>query len=202
MKIETTHIKSVLTRTSGYLEEVCSRIHSSLKGDMKLGASLCGVGCYVKHAGHLLQGREWGTFLDVRENAAESYLECYERESAWARKNRNGFVIFLSSATEPFPPQEKRFGVTRGVLNAMLEQPPDGLIVQTHSPGVLDVVETLVSLKLQCNLHVHLSIETDRERLPGLPPPASPVERRFHAAKALKDAGLHRDHGFTALADR
>src|SRR5262249_47720015 len=28
------------------------------------------------------------------------------------------------------------------------------------------------------------------ERLPGLPPPASPVARRFEAARALREAGL------------
>jgi DNA repair photolyase len=189
LKTESTRVKSVLTRTTGYLDVVCSHSLQPYRG-CPLGASLCGVGCYVRHAGHLLQGREWGSFLDVKENAAEVYVEGYERERAWARKSRNGFVIFLSSATEPFPPQEKRFGVTRSVLNAMRERPPDGLIVQTHSPGVIEALDVLEPLATQCELRVHLSIETDRDRLPGLPPPASPVERRFEAAKALKDAGL------------
>ncbi|MEO1368614.1 MAG: hypothetical protein AAFX50_15680, partial [Acidobacteriota bacterium] len=35
-----------------------------------------------------------------------------------------------------------------------------------------------------------LSIESDRDRLPGLPPPASPVGRRFDAAHRLKAAGI------------
>jgi DNA repair photolyase len=126
----------------------------------------------------------------VRENAADAYCDSHERERAWGRSNRGGFVVFLSSATEPFPPQESRFGVTRSVLRAMLDRPPDGLIVQTHSPRVADATDDLVELAGRCDLRIHLSIETDRDRLPGLPPSASPVARRFEAARALRASGL------------
>jgi len=189
MNVEQTRVKSILTRTTGYLGGVCSHSLQPYRG-CPLGASLCGVGCYVRHAGHILKGREWGRFLEVRGNAAGAYAEGFARERAWARSRRGGFRVFLSSATEPFPPQERRFGVTRAVLAAMLDRPPDGLIVQTHSPGVLDAKDALVTLAGLCDLRVHVSIETDRDRLPGLPPPASPVGRRFEAAAALKAAGL------------
>jgi DNA repair photolyase len=189
MDTTTTSVKSVLTRTSGYLDGVCSHSLQPYRG-CPLGASLCGVGCYVRHAGHITRGREWGRFLEVRENAAEAYLAQYERERTWARSRRGGFVVFLSSATEPFPPQERRHGVTRAVLQAMRERPPDGLIVQTHSPGVVYALDVLGPLANQCALRVQISIETDRDRLPGLPPHASPVARRFEAAGTLKAAGL------------
>src|SRR5262249_35363975 len=99
MEAETTRVRSVLTRASGYLRPVCSHSLQPYRG-CPLGASLCGVGCYVRHAGHITRGREWGRFLEVRENAADAYREGYDRERAWARANRDGFVIFLSSATE------------------------------------------------------------------------------------------------------
>jgi DNA repair photolyase len=189
MDTEITRIDSVLTRASGYLLTVCSHSLQPYRG-CPLGASLCGVGCYVRHAGHITKGREWGHFLEVRENAAEAYRAGYERERRWGRSKRSGFVVFLASATEPFPPQEARFGVTRSVLRAMLDRPPDGLIVQTHSPRVVDALDDLVPLAGRCALRVHLSIESDRDRLPGLPPSASPVSRRFEAARALRAAGL------------
>jgi DNA repair photolyase len=144
----------------------------------------------VRHSGHLTKGREWGSFLEVRENAAEAYEEGYKRERAWARRARDRFVIFLSSATEPFPPQEARLGATAGLLSKMQVLPPDGLIVQTHSPRVVDAVDALTRLAALSELRVHISIETDRDRLPGLPPHASPVERRFAAARTLRAAGL------------
>jgi DNA repair photolyase len=189
MQTELNTIQSVLTRASGYLETVCSHSLQPYRG-CPFGASLCGVGCYVRHSLHITRGRPWGSFLEVRTNAAEAYLAGYERERRWARQHRGGFVIFLSSATEPFPAQESRHAITRSVLSAMLDRPPDGLIVQTHSPRVVEALDVLVPLAGRCDLRVHLSIETDRDRLPGLPPPASPVARRFEAAGALRRAGL------------
>ena len=182
-------IGSILTRASGYLETVCSHSLQPYRG-CPFGASLCGVGCYVRHSVHITRGRRWGDFLEVRANAADAYRARVARERAWGRAHRSGFVVFLSSATEPFPPQEGRYGVTRGVLEAMREEPPDGLIVQTHSHRVAEALDVLVPLSRRCDLRVHLSIETDRARLPGLPPPASSVARRFEAAGALRRAGL------------
>jgi len=154
------------------------------------GNSLCGVGCYVQHNRFVTRGAPWGSFLEARVNAAESYREHYERELAWARRARGRFAVFLSSATDPFVPQERRLGVTRRVLDAMYELPPDELIVQTHSHTVAENVDVLCALREHCALRVHLSIESDRDCLPGLPPPASPIERRFAAAAALRAAGV------------
>ena len=137
-------VKSILTRAGGYLQTVCSHSLQPYRG-CPFGRSLCGAGCYVRHSGHLLKGREWGAFLEVRTNAGEVYREQYERERKWAHGARGRFSVFLSSATEPFPPQERRYGVTRGVLEAMSEAPPDELIVQTHSHRVGEEVERLAN---------------------------------------------------------
>ena len=188
MHTELTTIQSVLTRASGFLETVCSHSLQPYRG-CPFGAALCGVGCYVQHSLHVTRGRPWGSFLEVRTNAAQAYRAGYERERRWARQRRGGFVIFLSSATEPFPPQESRHAITRSVLGAMLDQPPDGLIVQTHSHRVVDALDASVPLAGRCSLRVHVSIETDRDRLPGLPPSASTVARRFEAARRCGTRG-------------
>jgi DNA repair photolyase len=189
MQTELTAVRSVLTRASGFLKTVCSHSLQPYRG-CPFGASLCGVGCYVRHNDYVTQGRKWGSFFEVRQNAAEVYAQSCDRERRWAHKNRGGFVIFLSSATEPFPPQEARYGITGSVLSAMIENPPDGLIVQTHSPRVVQAIELLTALRQRCDLRIHISIESDRDRLPGLPPPASPVEHRLHAAGQLRAAGF------------
>jgi DNA repair photolyase len=145
----------------------------------------------VRHNGHITRGREWGGFLEVRTNAAESYRDNYEREAAWARRAPGGhFSVFCSSSTDPFVPQESRYGVTARVLGAMCELPPDMLIVQTHTHRVLNHLPVLRELSKRCDLRVHVSIESDQDSLPGLPPPASPVERRFEACAALRKTGL------------
>lgn len=193
MEISTTSVGNVLTRTSGYLRTITSHSLQPYRG-CPLGNSLCGVGCYVQHNPYVTQGRRWGSFLEVRTNAADSYRATAAREARWARRHRREFSIFLSSSTEPFPPQEKRYGITRQILEAMAEQRADGLpdelVVQTHSPRVTEVADVLGRLANRCRLRVHISIETDRPKLPGLPPPASTIAQRFAAANQLKAAGL------------
>ena len=181
-------IKSVLTRATGYLAGVTSHSLQPYRG-CSYGNSLCGVACYVQHNQHVLKGRTWGGFLEVRTNAAAAYREHAESERRWAARRGVPFSVFMSSATDPFVPQEKRYGVSRSVLEAMCEIPPDELVLQTHSHTVVEVLPQLVELKSRCRVRVHISIESDRDRLPGLPPPCSSVDQRLAACAKLKSAG-------------
>src|SRR3954470_6733972 len=106
--ITETTIGNVLTRTTGYLRTVASHSLQPYRG-CTFGNSLCGVGCYVQHNAWVTRGRQWGTFLEVRTNAADVYRNSYEREAAWARRTHGDFAIFCSSATDPFVPQERKF---------------------------------------------------------------------------------------------
>ncbi len=182
-------VRSILTRTSGFLRTDCSHSLQPYRG-CSFGRSLCGVGCYVQHNRLLTRGEPWGSFLEARTNAAEVYAAQYARERRWGRAQRGGFAIFMSSSTDPFVPQEERLGITRSVLAAMLERPPDALILQTHTHRVARYAELCLELSRLTDLRIQISIESDRDRLPGLPPPASAVARRFEAAAALRGAGL------------
>ncbi len=189
MQITETTVSNILTRSSGFLETVCSHSLQPYRG-CALGNSLCGVGCYVRHNGHLTRGQEWGSFIEIRTNAAQSYRENYESERTWARKHRGRFGIFLSSSTEPFQPIERKAKITRSVLEAMHTHPPDFLILQSHSHHVADYLELYQKLATIFELRIHVSIESDRDSLPGLPPAASPVNKRMEAARSLRAAGL------------
>lgn len=191
MTIQVTAVRarSILTRTSGYLRGVASHSLQPYRG-CTFGNSLCGVGCYVQHNAFLTRGAAWGSFLEARVNAAELYAAQHAKERAWAQRRGLNFDIFMSSSTDPFVPHERRFRVTERVLEAMLENPPDGLILQTHTHLVTRYLPLYRRLRARTALRVHISIESDRDRLPGLPPPASSVRRRLEAAKRLKQAGI------------
>jgi DNA repair photolyase len=189
IRVRQVRVRSILTRTSGYLREVCSHSLQPYRG-CSYGRSLCGAGCYVRHHGLLTRGEPWGSFLDARVNAAERYAAQAGRERRWARRARGGFAIFMSSTTDPFVPQEQRLGITQQVLRALCDDPPDALILQSHSHLAASACGALRELARRCALRVQLSVESDRERLPGLPAPASSVEQRLAAAAALRDAGL------------
>jgi DNA repair photolyase len=96
----------------------------------------------------------------------------------------------MSSTTDPFLPQESRFRISRSVLEGMIEKPPDLLILQTHTRNVTWYTDLFSALSKRTNLRFHISIESDLDRLPGLPPPASSVDERLRAASQLHDMGL------------
>lgn len=187
--ITRTTVRNPLTRSSGFLAGIVSHSLQPYRG-CTFGQALCGVGCYVRHNGHVLQGRSWGAFLEVRENTAEAYAENHAREAAWARRRGGEFSIFCSSATDPFLPQERVCRVTARLLETMCALPADLLVLQTHSPTVADARDVLRELATRCRLRTQVSIESDQDRLPGLPPPSASVERRIEACARLRDAGL------------
>ncbi len=149
--------KSILTRTTGFLKSVCSHSLQPYRG-CSFGNALCGVGCYVQHNRHLTRGEPWGSFLEARTNAAEVYRSQFPREQRWGRRARQSVSVFMSSSTDPFVPQERRFRLSQAVLESMLECPPDQLILQTHTHGVVDTLDLIVALGRFCDLRVHLSI--------------------------------------------
>ena len=189
MEITETQCKSILTRTSGYLKQVCSHSINPYVG-CGFGRSACGVGCYVRHNAWLTKGRDWGSFVEAKTNAPEVYLQTCEAEQRWAHRRDQPFTLFFSSSTEPWQPIEQQYRITRRLLEAMLTHPPDELILQTHATAILDDLPLIARLSEHCRLRVHVSIEGDTERLPGLPPPPATVAGRIELLRQLRDAGI------------
>ena len=189
MKITETKCSSILTRTSGYLKEVCSHSLNPYIG-CGYGNSSCGESCYVRFNQWLNRGREWGEFVDVKVNADEVYRNTAQAERRWAVQQGMPFSIFFSSSTDPWQPIERKFRVTRRILDAMLEETPDELILQTHSSMIAEDVERIISISGKCNLRVHLSIEGDRDSLPGLPSPPCSVDERIRLVKEFSSRGI------------
>lgn len=189
MNISETECRSILTRTTGYLKTVCSHSMNPYTG-CGLGHSACGVACYVRFNPWLTRGREWGGFVDVKINAPDVYLQTVEVERRWARRRAHPFSIFLASSTEPWQPLEKKYRVTRGLLEAMHSAPPDEVILQTHTTGIRDDLDRVQALSRKCRLRVQVSIEGDVERLPGMPPPPAALDDRIQLLRELSEAGI------------
>jgi len=181
--------KSILTRTTGYLQKVSSHSLNPYSG-CGYGNSSCGQGCYVRLNPWINKGRTWGSFVDVKTNSADLYSQTAKREKAWARKNSQLFSIFMSSSTDPWQPAEKKYRITRKVLQAMRITSPDEIILQTHSSAILEDMDLIVELSRNCKLRVHISIEGDRDTLPGLPPPPCSVADRIRTLEQLSSRGI------------
>lgn len=179
--------RGIVNRTGGYLSGFTHTINPY--HGCAYGRTLCGLPDYapgiVQSFG---EKREWGTYLDVKTNAPEAYAADHDRIRA---SSRPGMRVYMSSVTDPYVPQEKKHRITRRILEAMRDRPPDLLALQTHTPNPLWDEDLLEDLSGRFALSVQISVETDREDLgPSFPRHAYPVARRIEALARLKARGI------------
>lgn len=97
----------------------------------------------------------WGEWLEIKTNAAENY----RKEMVTLRKKNNIINIFMSSATDPYQPMERKANITRGLLEEMIESPPDFLQIQTRGPLITRDIDLIVKLNQKCKVLVSMTIE-------------------------------------------
>jgi DNA repair photolyase len=141
--------------------------------------------CYVRRMPlSLFRGEEWGTWVDVKEQAAEQL----QRDMRKAKK-KGPITIFMSSATDPYQPAEVKAKVTRSLLEAMIELPPDFLFVQTRSPLVTRDMDLFA--QFEDRIRVSITVETDLEDVrKAFTPAAPPLAGRLKALRQLQEAGI------------
>jgi len=179
MRVDESACRTILTRTGGFLEGFTHSLNP-YRG-CAFGGSLCGASCYAPALAR--DARPWGSWLAAKGGAAAAYRRDVVRE-----RRRGPVRVFCSSVTDPYVPQERRLGVTRSLLAAMAEEPPDALALQTHTPGPLRDLDLL--LRLPGAVSVQITVETDRASIPGLPPHAFPPRERIDALARVRAAGL------------
>lgn len=188
--MESTEIscKTILNPTGGFLGQGFTHTINLYRG-CALGNTLCGLYCYAQWNPYHVRGRRWGRFLDVKDGAVQAYCAQYDRLKTSG--NSKPIRIFMSSVTEPYPPQERTLRRTRALLEAMVDRPPDLLAIQTHTPLVVEDLSLLRELQRQCDVRVHITVETDKPKLPAsFPNQAYSPRSRIQALHALRAAGL------------
>lgn len=182
--VEPVVCRSILTPTGGYLGPGFTHSLNPYVG-CSFAGSLCGSYCYAQHNPWLGRGRPWGLYA-----AKRGAVEAWRRDLARLRRKGERIAVFMSSSTDPWLPQERELEVTRGLLLAMRDEPPDVLLLQTRSPLALRDLELVRELAGRCALRLSVTVETDRERLPGLPPQAASPAARIELLRAFQGAGV------------
>jgi DNA repair photolyase len=175
--------KKILTEAKGYLD--VGFTHSL---NPYSGCAFACMYCYVREM-PIQRFKEipWGEWLDIKTNAAENY----RKEIIKLRKKNSPLNIFMSSATDPYQPIERKANLTRGILEEMIENPPDFLQIQTRSPLVARDIDLLVNLKEKCEVLVSMTVETDREDIKQIFAPYAPgISLRIKGLKEVHDAGI------------
>src|SRR5215208_5639280 len=109
-----------------------------------------------------------------------------------------GATVVIGTATDPYQPAERRYRVTRAVLEALAEHvesaPPGRLhvVIITKSPLVTRDADLLRRVAARgCPVSVHVSLITaDRELARRLEPRAPTPEARLRAVARLRAAGV------------
>lgn len=179
---------TILTPTSGFLAAGYTHTINAYQG-CSFAGSLCGTFCYAQHNRWITRGRAWGLY-GAKQHVGAAYRHDYDRIKQPKRGEPGPLRIYMSSSTDPYLPQEKVLRLTRSLLEEMRARPPDVLVIQSHHPLIGRDIDLIADLASACELWVSLTVETDRESLPGFPPPASSPARRLATLETFRARGI------------
>ena len=142
--------RTILTPTSGYLKTGFTHTINLYHGCAFAG-SLCGLFCYAQHNRWITKGRPWGLY-GVKKSVLDPYKHGYDLIKTPHRGAARPLRVFMSSSTDPYPPQEQRLRLAQSLLQAMLERPPDVLVLQTHSTLIGRDLDLILALSKKCSV--------------------------------------------------
>jgi DNA repair photolyase len=140
------------------------------------GCKFCYARFMKRFTGHT---EPWGEFVDVKINAADLIPE--------GTNKYKGKSITIGSVTDPYQPVERKYQLTRKILEELIPLQPN-LDIMTRSDLVIKDIDLFKQFKTFI-IAVSLSTLDDKVRQ-ELEPRASAVERRINALKKIHEAGI------------
>ena len=127
----------------------------------------------------------------VKKNAPEVLSKTLRFGSERHLKLLEGETIVIGTATDPYQPAERRFRITRGILEVLAEHPGMSITIITKSPLVTRDIDLLSRINRISDLSIHISLITlDRELARRIEPRAPTPESRVRALARLREAGI------------
>lgn len=127
----------------------------------------------------------------VKHNAPAKLRQSLRQGSTRHLGLVGGEALVIGTATDPYQPAERRFRLTRGVLEVLAEHPGLRIVVITKSPLITRDVDVLTRIARHSTLSIHLSLITlDRDLARRLEPRAPTPEARLRALARLRGVGL------------
>ncbi len=150
----------------------------------------CEFGCHYCYARYTheymdLDGGDFERKIFVKDKAHE-YVE-----SDLARKGIRDEHIAIGTATDPYQPAEREFGVTRSILERMAKVGGLSLSITTKSNRVARDIDLLRRIAERSTLFVNMTIVTLRTRLARMLEPRAPrPDLRLEAIERLRESGI------------
>ena len=136
-------------------------------------------------------------FMEMRDGVDFERKIYVKQQAAWLlrqdlKKVKRGEEIAIGTATDPYQPAEKRYEVTRGILEELALHHGLEIGIVTKSDLVLRDVELLRRIAEHNSLFVNLTITTLSTKLARTLEPRAPrPDLRLHAVRELNAAGLN-----------
>lgn len=127
----------------------------------------------------------------VKSNAPQVLRKTLRHGSDRHKALINGDTVVIGTATDPYQPAERRFRITRQVLEVLAEHPDMSVSIITKSPLITRDIDVLSRINRHSRLSIHLTITTpDRDLARRIEPRAPTPEARIRALGRLREAGI------------
>jgi|SRR5450432_46560 len=135
-------------------------------------------------------------FMELRDPLAFEQKIYVKQQAAWLlrqdlKRVRPDECIAIGTATDPYQPAERRYNVTRGILEELAQHRGLRLGIITKSDLILRDAELLRRICAHNSLHVSLTVTTVNTDLARILEPRAPrPDLRLEAVRQLNLAGI------------
>jgi len=152
--------------------------------------------CYARYTHEYMEldGGEFEKKIFVKKDVAPLLSYDIAHKYSYASENSGGTRpehIAIGTATDPYQPAEREYGVTRACLEELARREGLSVSIITKSNQIVRDIDVLKRIAERSDLSINITITTLRARLARLLEPRAPrPDLRLGAIKELRDAGL------------
>ena len=144
--------------------------------------------CYARYTHEFMEMRD-GTEFEQKIYVKQHTAELLRHD---LRRVKSGEAIALGTATDPYQPAERRYEITRGILEEFARHRGFELGIVSKSNLIVRDLELLREVSLNNTLSIHITVTTmDVELARILEPRAPRPDLRMEAVRQLSEAGLN-----------
>jgi len=135
-------------------------------------------------------------FMEMRDSLDFERKIYVKKHTAWLlrqelRQVRPGQSIAIGTATDPYQPAERKFGITRAVMEEFARHEGLSLGLVTKSDLIVRDLDLLQQISARNRFSIHMTITTTKTDLARILEPRAPrPDLRFKAVKKLVAAGI------------
>src|SRR5580693_7849607 len=152
--------------------------------------------CYARYTHEYMEidGSEFEKKIYVKKDAAPLLAHDISRKYSYTSERSGGERsehIAIGTATDPYQPAEREYGVTRACLEELATREGLSISVITKSNQIVRDIDVLKRIAARSELSLNITVTTLRTRLARLLEPRAPrPDLRLAAVKQLHQAGL------------